>query len=247
MRLARWPTVFGLLVSWCWGCADIAGLDGNPQMDPGQDCLTCHSANGPASSLGFSVAGTVYPAALAGAKGGLFDAEVDIIDLNGRQLALRTNGAGNFYSAEAIAFPAAVSVKVGAQWFSMQKQAPTGQCNVCHAVLANADGTLRPAPIPAFLADAGFPQPAPGRLYGYAGSECSAPSELLHAARAELRGSGGTDHPEQLSGMPRPAAAQQSVARQPRRHRGHWNQQQRPGRGLPHAPARRWRLVSDEP
>src|ERR1700677_4571754 len=97
------------------GCADISGFDGNPQMKPGQDCLSCHTADGVASALNFSVGGTVYPAAYTGVEGGLFDAEIDLTDSNNRKLALSSNGAGNFYSAEAVAFPAKVAVQIGGQ------------------------------------------------------------------------------------------------------------------------------------
>jgi hypothetical protein len=169
MRSARWPAVLGLLIC---GCADIAGFDGNPQMDPGQECLRCHSASGAASSLIFSVAGTVYPGALAGTEGGLFNAEIDITDRNGHELALKSNGAGNFYSAEAIVFPASVSVNVGEQRFTMQEPSPSGQCNTCHAVLTNADGTLQPVPLSPFDLDAGFTSGVPGHLYGFAPSAC---------------------------------------------------------------------------
>jgi hypothetical protein len=166
-----WSLVIGLVVC---GCADIAGFDGNPQMNPGQDCLSCHSAGGQASGLTFSVGGTVYPQALAGAEGGLFDAEIDITDLGGRHFTLRSNGAGNFYSAEAIVFPATVAVTVGGQTLSMEKQSPTGQCNACHGVLTNADNTLRPLPLPPFGEDGGLGI-APGSIYGFPQTACPTP------------------------------------------------------------------------
>jgi mono/diheme cytochrome c family protein len=163
--------VSALALLFC-GCADIAGFDGNPQMDPGQDCLSCHTATGVASALNFSVGGTVYPAAYAGTEGGLFSAEIDITDSNGRKLALLSNGAGNFYSAEAVEFPAMVAAKVGGQVFGMQSPAPNGHCNVCHSLTTNADGTFQPAPLPAYASDAGFSYSPPGHIYGFA-SACT--------------------------------------------------------------------------
>ncbi len=143
-------------------------------MNPGQDCLTCHSAMGEASSLIFSVAGTVYPQALAGAEGGLFNAEIDITDVNGQHFTLRSNGAGNFYSAEPIVFPATVAVTVGGQTLSdVERQSPTGQCNACHGVLNNADSTLQPLPVLP-LADGGLGL-VPGRIYGFPQTACPTP------------------------------------------------------------------------
>ncbi len=169
MGLQRLSLALGLVGI---GCADIAGFDGNPQMNPGKDCLECHSPSGEASNLSFSVGGTVYPAALAGTEGGLFNAEIDITDFNNRQFTLHSNGAGNFYSAEPIAFPASVSIKVGGQIFAMNQQPPMGRCNACHAVSANPDGTLWPSPLPAFGVDAGFTTNPPGHLYAFPPTTC---------------------------------------------------------------------------
>jgi cytochrome c553 len=113
--------------------------------------------------------------ALSGNQGGLFGAEIDITDTNGHQFTLHSNGAGNFYSAEPIAFPASVSVTVGGQVFSMQDRPPTGSCNACHAVKTNPDGTLQPAPLPALGLDAGFLTGPTGHIYGFPDSGCVVP------------------------------------------------------------------------
>jgi len=165
------PLSLALGLVFC-GCADIAGFDGNPQMNPGKDCLVCHSASGQASNLTFSVGGTVYPTAFAGTEGGLFNAEIDILDDNNRKFTLHSNGAGNFYSAEPIAFPATVSITVGGQVFAMQNRPPMGRCNACHAVSTNPDGTLWPEPLPGLFSDAGFLTTPPGRLYAFPPTKC---------------------------------------------------------------------------
>jgi hypothetical protein len=143
-------------------CADISGFDGNPQMYPGQTCLNCHSAGGPASGLAFNVAGTVYPTALAENDGGLFGATVTLVDANGNRRTMETNGAGNFYNADPVIFPITVSIQVGKSVFTMQQPPPNGDCNSCHAIGPSGAGL---API-----DAGVPgYTAPGHLYAFAG------------------------------------------------------------------------------
>jgi hypothetical protein len=179
--MGRWP----LQALWlsALGCADISGFDGNPQMDPGQDCLSCHSAHGAASGLTFTVAGTVYPLALTGAEGGLFNAEIDITGADNRTLTLRSNGAGNFYSAESVVFPAAVAIRIGGQSYPMQQPAPVGSCNACHLLAENPDGTAQPAALPPFALDAGFALRSPGRLYASPdGGTCSPPPEACPSA-----------------------------------------------------------------
>ncbi|HEX9052520.1 MAG TPA: hypothetical protein VF841_18480 [Anaeromyxobacter sp.] len=98
-----------------------------PMMAPFQDCLGCHSSSGSART--WTVAGTW-------AKG----ATVVVTDANGRTVTLRGNEAGNFYTAEPLAFPITVSVNGKAM-----KDSTTGavipllywgglgaSCNVCH-------------------------------------------------------------------------------------------------------------------
>jgi len=64
-----------------------------PSMDPFQDCLGCHSSSGSASHV-WTVAGTW-------AKG----TTITVVDQNGKTVTMRGNEVGNFYTAEALAFP----------------------------------------------------------------------------------------------------------------------------------------------
>lgn len=158
------------------GCADLSGFDGNPQMNPGADCLTCHAPGGSAAALSFAVAGTVFPLATASLDGGgVFDAEIDLGDATGRSLVLHSNGAGNFYTAEPLTAPFSVTVKVGGASFPMQNEAPSGACNSCHAVAFSADaGAL--VPVAVALQRSGFGLP-PGRVYAFgADGGCGAPA-----------------------------------------------------------------------
>ena len=147
-------------------------------MDPGQDCLSCHSASGVASA--FTVGGTVFPLATATADGGTAGVEIDLVDSNGKTLALHSNAAGNFYSTEALAFPAQVSVTVGGTQFAMQQKPPSGACNSCHALKENPGGTFQTAPIPPSVT--GFLRP-PGHLYAFASDGgCASPAAACPAS-----------------------------------------------------------------
>jgi hypothetical protein len=86
-----------------------------PLMSPFQDCLRCHSGSGDART--WTAAGTWY-------KG----SKVTVVDRNGKSVTLTGNQVGNFYTAEALAFPLTVSVD-GAH---MPEQLAYGGCNVCH-------------------------------------------------------------------------------------------------------------------
>jgi hypothetical protein len=86
-----------------------------PMMEPGEDCLECH---GGGEAKRWTAAGT-------------WDGEgrqVQIQDANGKRFALRTNQAGNFWTAEPIAFPLRVSVDGRV----MPDPVAYGGCNRCH-------------------------------------------------------------------------------------------------------------------
>jgi hypothetical protein len=97
-----------------------------PMMRPFEDCLGCHSSGGDAKS--WTVAGTW-------AKG----ANISVTDANGKTVPMTGNDAGNFYTAEPLAFPLVVSVNG-----KVMKDSTTGatipltydgrgaSCNVCH-------------------------------------------------------------------------------------------------------------------
>ncbi len=75
------------------GCIPEEG----PMMSPGEDCLSCHGGSGgEEDARPWTVAGT-----LSGSEG----SRVTVFDSNGRSITMRTNQAGNFYTAEGIALP----------------------------------------------------------------------------------------------------------------------------------------------
>ncbi len=104
------------------GCIPEEG----PMMAPGQDCMAsdCHSG-GEAKS--WSVAGTI-----AGRMG----ANVVVTDAKGWSFTLRSNKAGNFYTAEGVAFPLQVTV----DGTPMGPPVTDGSCNCCHGGGVGAGG-----------------------------------------------------------------------------------------------------------
>ncbi len=104
-------TVASIALSISAACIPSHG----PLMSAGQDCLGCHDG---AAAKRWTAAGT-----WAGAR------QVTISDANGRSMSFRPNRAGNFYTAERLAFPLAVSV----DGTPMPKPVTYGGCNACHA------------------------------------------------------------------------------------------------------------------
>jgi len=100
-----------LLLGGAAGCIPEEG----PMMEPGSDCLECH---GGGEARRWTVAGTW------GGQGN----QVALRDAAGKTVALRTNRAGNFWTAEPLAFPLSVSVNGQA----MPAAVADGSCNSCH-------------------------------------------------------------------------------------------------------------------
>jgi len=111
-------------------------------MTPGEDCLSCHFADGVAEKKIWSVGGTVYDAAGAAASG----AQIVVTDADGRSITMVSNGAGNFYTGEALKEPLrAVSVLRAGKQRDMPMPAsgvPVGACNTCHVAGGKAGARI---------------------------------------------------------------------------------------------------------
>ncbi|SRR5258705_7702785 len=105
-----------------------------PMMRAGEDCLSCHGlGTGLEKGQTWSVAGTVFGSFSAGPGEGVLGAVVRLTDKNGRELSLFSNSAGNFYSAEPLAFPLQrACVQRNGEVFCMRRDVPDGSCNTCH-------------------------------------------------------------------------------------------------------------------
>ncbi len=132
----------------------VAGFSGSPTMNPGLDCLSCHSATATltcpvppcrASYRPWTVAGTVYGDPNADAEAGVPNVEILVVDSAGKALTLVSNEVGNFYTAEPLTFPlTSVQVQNERHRMIMNLQpatvvlqgaagVPIGSCNLCHS------------------------------------------------------------------------------------------------------------------
>ena len=109
------------------------GTDGNPNMEPGHACITCHTQQG---GPPFNVGGTVYPSGHepddcdgSGAGG----AVVTVTDKNGVSASFTVRSAsGNFSGSASLTFPITAKVTFNGKTRSMGTAVPTGDCNSCH-------------------------------------------------------------------------------------------------------------------
>ncbi len=115
--------------------------ENSPMMRPGEDCLRCHSGE---RAQQWTLAGTLFSSPSAATDAGLDGASVLVTDANNRSLTLRTNGAGNFYTAESLAFPLRVEVQKDGVSVGMAMAVPSGGCNACHTQppLSGAPGRI---------------------------------------------------------------------------------------------------------
>lgn len=101
-----------------------------PAMAAGQDCLGCHDGQ---TARRWTAAGTWKPGA-----------HVTIADAAGKAFTLRANEVGNFYTAEALAFPLTVTV----DGHTMPQPATYGGCNRCHGPGGSAGLATGPLMLP---------------------------------------------------------------------------------------------------
>jgi hypothetical protein len=134
------PGHLAVLLALAAGGVGGCGLEGSPTMEPGRDCLECHDGG---EGKRWSFAGTVYRTADASPGAGVLGAHVQIRDANGWRFQVRTNVAGNFYSAEKVAFPLQVCVEYRGATSCMTEPVARGGCNGCHAVPPSGDAAGR--------------------------------------------------------------------------------------------------------
>jgi hypothetical protein len=127
--------------------------DNGPTMRPGDDCLRCHGGATPGSTTEglpvhhatpWSLAGTAYPSLDSGANAGIEGVDIQVTDARGFTFTLHSNLAGNFYSAETVAFPLHVCASRNGLARCMESPSPHGACNYCHALppLGDAPGRI---------------------------------------------------------------------------------------------------------
>lgn len=110
----------------------VGGNEGSPLMNPGLDCISCHSqGEGPR----FEAAGTVY--LKLNEKNldlGVEGATVEITDAKGKVFKAVTNKAGNFsFRRVALSFPIKAKVLYQGKTREMYGARMTGNCASCHS------------------------------------------------------------------------------------------------------------------
>ena len=109
----------------------------SPVMYPGENCQYCHGTD-PVHYVvdrrrhgrTWTVAGTIFDP--ANPAFGVEGANVTITDANGFSFSLRTNQAGNFYSAETVALPLTACVERNGQKTCQPTPVTSGACSNCH-------------------------------------------------------------------------------------------------------------------
>ena len=127
--------------------------DEGPLMRPGENCLECHGGamlpDEPPTvadregAKRWTIAGTVFPSVSAAPGDGVRGAKVHVRDASGRTFTLETNQAGNFYTAESVAFPLRVAVEHRGVTHEMPLDVPYGGCNGCHRIPPRRDAPGR--------------------------------------------------------------------------------------------------------
>ncbi|MFO0549641.1 MAG: hypothetical protein U0271_14705 [Polyangiaceae bacterium] len=109
---------------------DASYADEGPSMEPGGDCISCHSSGeGPR----YNIAGTVMGASNDDDRCvGISDVSVEITDANGEVITLQSNGVGNFYSRSSFAAPYTAKVTQGGRENVMTTPQSDGNCASCH-------------------------------------------------------------------------------------------------------------------
>ncbi len=117
----------------------IAGYSGVPVMNPGEDCMLCHTPGGNAHDRPWTVAGTIFRSPIDLPDAGVEGAEILLTDVNGKQLTLHSNGTGNFYTIESLGPLIDVEVQNGTHReimnlavFDGGALSVVGSCNHCH-------------------------------------------------------------------------------------------------------------------
>ena len=126
---------------------EASGVDPGPDHRPGQPCVLCHSAGGPASKQPFVVAGTLYATSAPGSPGA-GGYELRFVDGNNGSptpgVVVLSSASGNFFVREDdwkdMVFPFKVAIFKDGKYVTKMTSPVSREpsCNACHM----------PAPIP---------------------------------------------------------------------------------------------------
>jgi|GEM_PF-2263160 len=132
----RWPLTVVISIALgagACGTAEPRGEVTGPLMRPGEDCLSCHSADSGRGAPVWSAAGTLYARPDADAHEGMPGADVLLSGPDGSLIAkLTTNAVGNFYTPLPLPTGFRVAIEYAGQRIEMPCSPPGGLCNFCH-------------------------------------------------------------------------------------------------------------------
>jgi hypothetical protein len=132
------------------GCGEPAdegfGFMTGSTMQPGDDCLRCHSSRSDyPTAPDFSAAGTVFPSVDAAVTSGVPGVGVELLAPDGALLArLETNSVGNFYTTMPLPDGFRVRLDHAGEQLEMPCPPPAGNCGACHSLppLGEARGRI---------------------------------------------------------------------------------------------------------
>jgi hypothetical protein len=148
LAIARWAqrrwlvaltlTCLALVLSGCGGEEPSSefGFAIGPEMQPGDDCLRCHSAGSEyPTAPHWTAAGTVFPAPDSSVDRGVSGVKVLLTSGEGTLLEeLVTNSAGNFYTTAELPRGFRVALEHLGARVQMPCPPPAGNCGACHAL-----------------------------------------------------------------------------------------------------------------
>ena len=107
-----------------------------PTMQPGDDCLRCHSSGSDyPTAPDFSAAGTVFPSLDSDVTSGVAGVGVELLAPDGALLArLETNSVGNFYTTMPLPSGFRVRLDHAGERIEMPCPPPAGNCGACHSL-----------------------------------------------------------------------------------------------------------------
>lgn len=143
LRIAAIAVAAAAVLSACGPGGGGEGASG-PLMNPGENCITCHAANGSAAEKTFSIAGTVFAGPNDAADAGLSGVTITITDGSGTDTVLTSNAAGNFYSKAKLTLPLKKATVTRNGKTTAMSGVPSPGCASCHTAppVGGAPGRL---------------------------------------------------------------------------------------------------------
>lgn len=129
LRIAAIAVAAAAVLSACGPGGEGAS---GPLMNPGENCISCHAANGSAAEKTFTVAGSVFAGPKDQADGGLSGVTITITDASGTDTVLTSNAAGNFYSKAKLSLPLKKATVTRNGKTTAMSGVPSPACASCH-------------------------------------------------------------------------------------------------------------------